>query len=222
MAELSKAWLIAANTHGYSYNFEWLGVKVIQFPQDMMAMQEIVWKVKPDLIIETGVAKGGMLIFYASLLELLGGNGLALGIEVELRPDSRTIIRDHPMAKRIQVVEGSSTFPEVVSIATEYARNRDRVIVSLDSSHEHAHVLEELRLYSPLVRKGGYVVVFDTAVDDMPADFFPDRPWGPGNSPKTAVTEFLKRNDRFVIDRSLEEKLLVTTNPNGYLLCVKD
>jgi len=222
MAELSKAWLIAANAHGYSYNFQWLGVKVIQFPQDMMAMQEIIWKVKPDLIIESGVAKGGMLIFYASLLELLGGNGLALGVEIELRPDNRTIIRDHPMAKRIQIIEGSSTSPEVVSMVADYSRNRDRVIVCLDSWHEHTHVLEELRLYSPFVRKGGYLVVFDTAVDDMPPDSFPDRPWGPGNNPKTAVTEFLKANDRFVIDRSLEERLLVTTNPDGYLMCVKD
>lgn len=206
----------------YSYNFSWLGRPIIQFPQDIAAVQEIVWRVKPDLIVETGIAHGGSLVLWASLLELIGADGLVLGIDIEIRPHNRLAIEKHPLAQRIQMIEGSSIDPAVLEQVYQVAVGHQRVMVVLDSNHTHAHVADELQLYSPLVRRGSYLIVLDTVVEDMPPDFFVERPWGPGNNPKTAVWEFLKHNDRFEIDREIEEKLLITVAPDGYLRCVKD
>jgi cephalosporin hydroxylase len=206
----------------YSYNFTWLGRPIIQFPQDILAMQEIIWRVKPDLIIETGIAHGGSLIFYASMLELIGDHGQVLGIDIDIRDHNRVEIEKHPMFKRIRMIQGSSVDGEVVRQTYQFAQRRDSVLLALDSNHTHEHVLKELELYSPLIKKGSYLVVFDTIIEDMPEDFFPDRPWGKGNNPKTAVWEFLKTNDRFVIDREIENKLLITVAPDGYLKCIKD
>jgi cephalosporin hydroxylase len=218
----SLQWIIDTAFYKYSYDFTWLGRPIIQFPQDVIAMQEIVWQVKPDLIVETGIARGGSLIFYASLLELIGGNGQVLGIDVDIREHNRVEIEKHPMFKRITMIEGSSVDAGVVSRVYQYTRGKQRVLVVLDSLHTHEHVLKELEAYSPLVRKGSYLVVFDTVVEDMPAGHFTDRPWDKGNNPKTAVWEFLRRNDRFMIDKDIENKLLITAAPNGYLKCVKD
>lgn len=206
----------------YSYNFTWMGRPIIQFPQDMIAMQEIIWRVQPDLIIETGIAHGGSLVYYASMLELIGGDGLVLGIDVDIREHNRTAIEAHPMFKRIQMIQGSSIDEAVVEQIALVVRDRKRVLVTLDSNHTHAHVRRELDLYSPFVTQGSYLVVFDTVVEDMPKALFPDRPWGPGDNPKTAVWDFLKHNDRFEIDREIENKLLLTVAPDGYLKCVKD
>jgi cephalosporin hydroxylase len=204
----------------YSYNFSWMGRPIIQYPQDMIAMQEIVWTVRPDMIIETGIAHGGSLVYYASLLELLGGDGLVLGIDIDIRAHNRKAIEEHPMARRIQMIEGSSIDAGIVAQVAAVARGRQRVLVTLDSNHTHEHVLNELQLYSPFVTSGSYLVVFDTVVEDMPKSMFPDRPWGPGDNPKTAVHEFLRSTERFVIDRSIEQKLLLTVAPDGYLRCV--
>jgi len=206
----------------YSYNFSWLGRPVIQFPQDMIALQEIIWQVKPDLIIETGIAHGGSLIFSASILELVGGEGSVLGIDIDIRQHNRVEIERHPMSKRITMLEGSSIAESIQTKVKEFSANKRSVLVILDSNHTHEHVLEELHLYSPLVTRGSYLVVFDTVIEDMPADCFPDRPWGKGNNPKTAVWEFLKTTDRFEIDKEIEAKLLITVAPDGYLKCVKD
>lgn len=206
----------------YSYNFTWLGLPIIQLPQDIISMQEIIWQVKPDLIIETGIAHGGSLIFYASMLELLQSNGKVLGIDIDIRPHNRYEIEKHPMSKRISMIEGSSTDEKVVQQVYDFAKGQRSIIVALDSTHTHAHVLKELELYSPLVIKGSYLVVFDTTIEDMPEDFFLDRPWGKGNNPKTAVHEFLRTNDRFVIDKDIDNKLLITVAMDGYLRCVKD
>jgi cephalosporin hydroxylase len=206
----------------YSYNFTWLGRPIIQFPQDILAMQEIIWQVKPDLIIETGIAHGGSLIFYASMLELIGDHGQVLGIDIDIRDHNRVEIEKHPMFKRIRMIQGSSVDGEVIRQAYEFAKRKNSVLVALDSNHTHEHVLKELNLYSPLVSKGSYLVVFDTVIEDMPEDFFPDRPWGKGNNPKTAVWEFLRSNDRFVIDKEIENKLLITVAPDGYLKRIKD
>ncbi len=206
----------------YSYNFLWLGRPIIQFPQDIAAIQEVAWRVKPDLMVETGIAHGGSLVLWASLLELIGADGLAVGIDIEIRPHNRSAIEEHPLARRIRMIEGSSIDPAVVEQVRQVAAGRERVIVVLDSNHTHAHVREELRRYSPLVRRDSYLIVLDTVVEDMPADFFVERPWGPGNNPKTAVWEFLRHNDRFEIDREIEGKLLLTVAPEGYLRCVKD
>jgi cephalosporin hydroxylase len=221
MQKLSRQWMQDSCRHKYTYNFTWLGRPIIQYPQDIIAMQELIWKVKPQLVIETGVAHGGSLVFYASMLELLGG-GEVLGIDIDIRAHNRREIENHPLAKRIKLLQGSSIAAEVVAEARRVAQGKQRVMVVLDSNHTHDHVLNELRLYSPFVTRESYLVVCDTGVEDLPANFFPDRPWGPGNNPKTAVHAFLRECDRFEIDRELEGKLLITVAPDGYLKCIRD
>jgi cephalosporin hydroxylase len=209
--------------YNYSYNFSWLGRPVIQYPQDIVATQEIIFRAKPDLIIETGIAHGGSLILSASILEMMGSaDGQVLGIDIDIREHNRLAIEAHPLAKRITMFQGSSVDPAMAKKVHDFARGKKRVMVFLDSNHTHDHVKQELELYSPLVTKGSYLVVFDTVVEDMPADAFPDRPWSKGNNPKTALVEFLKKNDRFAIDRELCDKLLLTVAPDGYLNCLKD
>lgn len=220
--DLTARWFQESVKYQYSYNFSWMGRPIIQYPQDILAMQELIWLVKPDLIIETGVAHGGSCIFYASMLELLGGAGQVVGIDIEIRHHNKVEIEKHPMYKRITLLEGSSISDEIIKKVYEIAQNYNRVLVVLDSLHTHAHALRELELYSPLVKAGSYLVVFDTIIEDLPDDFYPDRPWGKGNNPKTAVWEFLKTNDRFEIDHSIDGKLLITVAPDGYLKCIKD
>ena len=222
LKRLTKEWFIASSRHEYSYHFTWLGRPIIQFPQDIITMQEIIWQVKPDLIIETGIAHGGSLVFYASMLELVGRSGQVLGIDIDIRKHNRIEIEKHPMFKRITMIQGSSIDKKIAKEVCEFAKGKKQVMVVLDSSHTHEHVLKEIQLYSPLVARGSYLVVLDTVIEDMPEDFFRDRPWGKGNNPKTAVLEFLKTNDRFVIDKEIENKLLMTVAPDGYLRCVKD
>ncbi len=222
IADSAQKFFIESTKYNYSYNFTWLGRPIIQYPQDMMAVQELIWRTQPDLIIETGIAHGGSLIFSASILELLGGNGHVVGIDIDIRQHNRKAIESHPLFKRITMIQGSSVAADTVTQVRELARDKKQILVILDSHHTHDHVLEELTLYSPLVTKGSYLIVFDTVVEDMPEDSFPDRPWGKGNNPKTAVREFLCRNDRFVIDKGVESKLLITVAPDGYLECIKD
>ncbi|WP_397449103.1 cephalosporin hydroxylase family protein [Pseudomonas sp. NA-150] len=205
--------------HKYSYHFSWMGRPIIQLPQDMMAMQEIIWQVKPDLVIECGIAHGGSIIYYASLLELQG-HGEVLGIDLDIRAHNREAIESHPMSKRISMIEGSSIDLAIVEQVRAIAEGK-KVILVLDSNHTHEHVLEELRLYGPLVSIGSYCVVMDTVVEDMPPEFFPDRPWGPGDNPKTAVWAYLEENTSFEIDYQMQNKLLVTVAPDGYLRRVR-
>jgi cephalosporin hydroxylase len=206
----------------YSYNFSWLGRPIIQFPQDIIAMQEIIWQVQPDLIIETGIAHGGSLIFLASLLELIGRNGHVLGVDIDIRAHNRVKIDGHPMAKRITMIQGSSVDENVIRQVHEFAKGYSRVLVALDSMHTHEHVLAELKAYAPLVKSGSYLVVFDTSIEDLPEGSFPDRPWSKSNNPKTAVWEFLNNNRRFVVDEEMDAKLLITSVRSGYLKCVGD
>jgi cephalosporin hydroxylase len=220
IGRLSRELFDRVNAHNYSYNFTWMGRPVIQFPQDLVALQEIIWEVRPELIVETGIAHGGSLVFSASMLELIGGPGHVVGIDIDIRAHNRVAIEEHPMARRITMIEGSSTAEAVVSQVRGHAEGRSRVLVILDSNHTHQHVLEELDLYSPLVTPGSYLVVFDTVIEDMPPDAFPDRPWARGDNPKTAVHEFLARSDRFEIDKEISDKLLITVAPDGYLRCI--
>ena len=218
----SLDWMIRSIGQRYSYGFSWLGRPIIQYPQDIMALQEIIWRVKPRLIVETGIAHGGSLIFHASMLELLGGDGLVVGIDIDIRAHNRIEIERHPMFKRARMIEGSSIDPAIVEEVHRMADDRGPVLVALDSNHTHDHVLQELQAYAPLVTAGSYLVVFDTVVEDMPPGSFPDRPWDKGNNPKTAVHEFLLTNDRFEIDREIEAQLQITAAPDGYLRCVRD
>jgi cephalosporin hydroxylase len=220
--KLSRDWFDASCRHRYSYHFTWLGLPVIQYPQDLIAMQEIIWRTRPDMIVETGIARGGSLIFFASMLELIGAPGCVVGVDIDIRAHNRAAIEGHPLAKRIALLEGSSVDPAVAQEVRTLARGRRSVLVVLDSNHTHEHVMQELHLYSPLVRRGGYLLVLDTVVEDLPADLSAARPWGPGNNPRTAVKAFLKENERFEVDAEIENKLLLTVAPGGYLKCVKD
>jgi cephalosporin hydroxylase len=222
LAALAHELFLQSAEYKYSYNFSWLGRPIIQYPQDIIAAQEIIWQVKPDMIIETGIAHGGSLIFYASMLELLGGVGHVLGIDIDIRAHNRAEIERHPLFKRITMLQGSSIDDQIAQQVYAFVHNKQRVLVVLDSNHTHEHVRKELEFYAPLVTKGSYLIIFDTVVEDMPDRFFPDRPWGRGNNPKTAVQEFLATNDRFEVDREIEGKLLLTVAPSGYLKCVKD
>jgi cephalosporin hydroxylase len=210
----------------YSYNFSWMGRRIIQYPQDLVAVQEIVWDVKPDLIIETGVAHGGSAVFFASLLELnaqCGGpkDAEVWCVEIELRAHNREAVVAHPLYPRLRIFDGSSIDSKIASIIGEKAANCERVMVVLDSNHTHEHVLGELNLYAPLVSVGSYCVVFDTVIEDLDGVEFVDRPWGKGNNPKTAVAEFLKKNSDFEVNSAIDEKLLISAAPGGYLKRVR-
>jgi cephalosporin hydroxylase len=219
--KLQKAKLdfnIESNKAKYSYNFSWMGRPIIAYPQDMIAMQEIIWDIKPDLIIEAGIAHGGSLVYYASLLHLIGGEGIVLGLDIDIRKYNRELIESHPMSARIKMIEGDSTSDEVANQVYAIAKNKKKIIVCLDSNHTHEHVLKELELYAKLTTIGSYCIVFDTIVEDLPADYMPGgRPWNPGNNPKTAVFQFLKSNSNFQIDKSIDNKILISVAPDGYL-----
>ena len=210
----------------YSYNFSWLGRPIIQYPQDIVAMQELIWSLQPELIVETGIAHGGSLIFSASMLELNAACGGAadarvVGVDIDIRAHNRAAVEAHPLARRITMLQGSSVAPEIVAEVRRLATGRKRVLVALDSNHTHAHVLAELEAYAPLTSVGSYCVVFDTVIDDMPASMFPDRPWGPGDNPKTALFEYLKRHPEFEIRKDVDHKLMITVAPDGYLKRVR-
>ncbi len=222
----SSEWMNRANARKYSYHFEWLGRPIIQYPQDIVAMQELIWRVQPDLIIETGIAHGGSLIFSASMLEVnaaCGGPAQArvVGVDIDIRAHNRAAIEAHPLARRILMIEGSSIDPATVAKVAAAAAGSERVLVSLDSNHTHAHVLAELEAYAPMTSVGSYCIVFDTVIEDMPAAMFPDRPWGPGDNPKTALHDYLKQHPEFTIDREIDHKLMISVAPEGYLKRVR-
>ncbi len=221
---LTKKWFKISEKYQYSYHFSWMGRPIIQYPQDIVALQEIIWKIQPDLIIETGIARGGSLIFSASMLELIG-KGKVLGIDVDIRKHNRIEIEKHPMFKRIKMIEGSSIDEKTIKQVYALAKNKKQILVILDSHHSHQHVLKELELYSPLVKKNSYLVVFDTVIEDVSSKSktsHQNRPWGKGNNPKTAVKNFLQNNSRFIIDIEIENKLMITVGPSGYLKCIKN
>ena len=210
----------------YSYNFSWMGRPIIQYPQDIVAMQELIWTVQPELIIESGIAHGGSLIFSASMLELNAACGgpeeaRVVGIDIDIRAHNRAAVEAHPMFKRITMIQGSSVAPDVVAQVRALARGKRPVLVCLDSNHTHEHVLAELNAYAGLTSVGSYCVVFDTMVEDLPAGMYPDRPWGPGNNPKTAARAFLASHPEFEIDHGIDHKLLISVAPQGYLKRVR-
>jgi cephalosporin hydroxylase len=229
---MSSEWLDRGARNRYSYNFEWLGRPIIQYPQDMVCLQELIWAVKPDVIIETGIAHGGSLMLSASMLALLdlcdamaGDARLdirnprrqVIGIDIDIRAHNRAAIEAHPMSRYITMIEGSSIEPAIIQQVHDATRGRGTTLVCLDSNHTHQHVLAELLAYAPLVTPNSYCVVFDTVIEDLAADMFPDRPWGHGDNPKTAVWEFLKSHSEFEIDREIQKRLQITAAPDGYL-----
>jgi cephalosporin hydroxylase len=232
----SREFLLATLAKKYSYNFSWQDRPIIQYPQDIVAMQELIWSVQPDLIIETGIAHGGSLIFSASMLALLDmadaiytgeminpriSKRKVLGLDIDIRPLNLEAIQAHPMSSRIEMIQGSSIDPAIVNKVKSIAAGYKKVLVCLDSNHTHDHVLAELEAYAPLTSVDSYCVVFDTVVEDIPKSLSADRPWGPGDNPKTAVWEYLKTHPEFEIDRSVQDKLLITVAPDGYLKRVR-
>lgn len=232
----AQAFVYGSTVPKYSYNFSWMGRPIIQYPQDMVAMQEIIWSVKPDLIIETGIAHGGSLVLSASLLAMLevteaikAGTVMdpakptrrVLGIDIDIRAHNKAAIEEHPMAGRIDMIQGSSIDPDIIRQVYDYAKGYKRILVCLDSNHTHDHVLAELEAYADLTSVGSYCVVFDTVVEDLPSDLYPDRSWGPGNSPKSAVNLFLETNSDFEVDKQIDNKILISVAPDGYLKRVK-
>ena len=222
MRQLTRDWFNKTFEYRYPYNFSWLGVPIIQYSQDIVALQEIIWKVKPKAIVETGIAHGGSLILSASLLELIGGDGIVVGVDIDIRSHNRAVIETHPLAHRIRMIQGSSIDETVAKQVCDLVGQRSPVVVILDSNHTHDHVRDELKLSSSLVQSGSYLVVFDTVVEFMKEDAFPDRPWKIGDNPYSAVQEFLKTNSRFQVDQEIEDKLQVTVAPGGWLKCVAD
>lgn len=217
LGEVTQEWFEASYRHEYSYHFRWMGLPIIQYPQDIVALQEIVWELRPDAIVETGIARGGSLILYSSLFEMMGTDGVVVGVDIDIREPNRRAIEGHPLAKRIEMIEGSSIDDEVVRQVAASIEGRRSVMVVLDSNHTHEHVLAELEIYSKFVTPHNYLIVFDTIVEYMPEGTYPDRPWGPGDNPMSAVQEFLGTNPDFEVDSDLSSKLLITAAPGGYL-----
>jgi cephalosporin hydroxylase len=220
--DLSRRWLARAQELGYSYNFDWLGLPIIQYPQDIVAMQELVWSLQPDLIIETGIARGGSAIFYSSLLEmnaLCGGpaDARVVAIDVDIRPHNRLALESHPLSRRLTMLQGSSIDEAIVAEVRRHAASRSRILVCLDSNHTHDHVLAELRAYAPLVTPGSYCVVFDTLIDDLPPAAIGNRPWHKGDNPLTALRAYMAEVDDFEIDAARHGKLQITVAAHGYL-----
>jgi cephalosporin hydroxylase len=220
--EQSRAWVEQSMRKQYVYNFSWLGRPIIQNPVDMVGLQEIIFKVQPDLIIETGIAHGGSLIFLSSMLELNalchgGSVGQVLGIDIDIRAHNKAAILAHPLSRNITMFEGSSIDAAMIDQVHRFAAGKKKVLVCLDSNHTYEHVKQELQAYASLVSQDSYCIVFDTFVDDVPKDVFPDRPWGPDNNPKTAVREFVSTHPQFVIDESIHSKLMLSSAPHGFL-----
>ncbi len=218
---VTDKWIKSSVENKYTYNFTWLGRPIIQYPQDILALQEIIFKVKPEIIVEAGIARGGSIIFSASMLELIGSPAEVLGIDIDIRSHNREAILAHPMSKRIQLLQGSSVSAETIAEVKKRVGNK-KALVILDSNHTYEHVKQELELYSPLVQKDSYLIVFDTVIDDLSDELSAGRPWGYKNGPKKAVDEFLQKTNRFEIDEEIQNKLMITAAPSGYLKCISN
>ncbi len=214
-------WMLHADKYKYTYNFRWMGIPIIKFPNDILALQEIIWKVKPDIIIETGIAHGGSIIFSATMLELIGNDGLVIGVDIDIRKHNRVEIEKSKFYKRVKMFEGSSVSKKIIKQIKSFIRPKSKVMVFLDSNHTYQHVKKEIEIYSKLVTKNSYLVVEDTFTEFFPKNYFSNRPWDVGNNPLIAINEFLKKNKNFKIDKNLNEKLSITETFDGYLKKIK-
>jgi len=217
LRKMTIDWMLKANEYKYTYNFKWMGRPIIQYPNDMFIIQELVWQIKPDLIIETGIAHGGSIIFLASMLELIGKKGKVIGIDIDIRKHNKNEIEKHPMIKRIIMIEGSSTDDAVIDKVYNIAENKKVIMVILDSNHTHSHVIKEMNFYGKLVTVGSYMVIFDTCIENFPKGYCKNRQWDVGNNPMTALDEFLEKNNNFIIDEFLNSKAILSNAPRGFL-----
>jgi len=219
LVQRTREILIDADKHQWIHQTNWFGEPILNLPQDMFALQDIIYKTRPKFIIELGVAWGGSLLFHSTLLTVLGGEKV-IGVDIYIPDDLKARLNSHGvLSDKIDLITGSSVEPDTLAHIRSIIKNCREVLVVLDSYHSHDHVLAELRLYAPFVGKGHYMVCGDTIIEYIPPQEHRPRPWGPGNNPKTALEAFLKETDRFVVDDALDRKLLFTCNPGGYLLC---
>jgi len=222
LRQKSLDWMLHADKYKYTYNFSWMGRPIIKYPQDVVIMQELIWNVRPDLIIETGIAHGGSIIFSSSMMELLGNGGKVIAVDIDIRKHNRDEIEKHPMMKNITMLEGSSIDEKIVRQIADYAKGFKKIMVVLDSNHSHEHVYRELEMYTPLVSVDSYILLPDTFVEFFPKGYVTNRPWDVGNNPYTAMEAFLKTTDQFIKDESITNKLLITEAfGGGYLKRVK-
>ena len=218
LKDMSLEWMLHADKYKYSYNFTWMGIPVIKYPSDMIVQQELMWKLKPDLIIETGIAHGGSILFSASMMEIIGTGGEVVAVDIDIRKHNKILIESHPMFKHITMYEGSSTDKEIIKKIQSHSKGKKCIMVILDSLHSHKHVLDELRIYAPLVTKGSYVILPDTFIEFFPKGHYSkNRPWDVGNNPYTAMREFLTENENFLIDKEISNKAMITETFDGYL-----
>ena len=218
LREMSLEWMLRADKYKYTYNFTWMGIPIIKFPSDMIIQQELMWKLKPDIIIETGIAHGGSILFSASIMEINGVNGEVVAIDTDIREHNKKLIVNHPMYKRITMYEGSSVDQNIVTKVLKHVENKKCIMVILDSLHSHEHVLEELKIYAPLVTPGSYVILPDTFIEFFPKGYYShNRPWDVGNNPYTAMKAFLTENKNFLIDKELNNKAMISETVDGYL-----
>jgi cephalosporin hydroxylase len=218
----SIEWMIHADRYKYTYNYTWMGRPIIKFPNDMVIQQELMWELKPDLVIETGIAHGGSIIFTASMMEMMGIDGEVVGIDVDIRPHNRKEIESHPMMKRITMYEGDSVSDAVVETVRSHTKGKTCVMVILDSLHSHAHVYKELLAYAPMTTLGSYCILPDTFIEFFPKGYYSKtRPWDVGNNPHTAMKQFIAESDMFEIDRARTNKSMITETIDGYLKRVK-
>lgn len=217
MRSLNLTWIQQAAEHRHLFRQEWLGERFFHLPGDVVALQHLCWQVRPRTIVTTGIAAGGGPIFVASMLELLGGDGRVIAIDPVVHDHVRTMLAEHPLAKRIDAIEGSTIDAATLERVRSLIGERTPVMVILDHNHTHAHVLRECELYSELVSAGSYMVVLDTIMEDMPDGYFAGKPYGKGNNPGTAVREFLATHDHFDVDHDIEDRVLMTLAPGGFL-----
>lgn len=218
---ISELWLRCGWDNKYVYSFSWLGRPIIQLPEDMFRIQEVIYQVKPDVIIETGVAHGGSLIFYASLFAARG-KGRVIGVDIEIRPHNRKAVENHELFKYITLVEGSSIEPKIVATIKSLVKPEEKVLVVLDSNHTKQHVLAELNAYSDLVSIGSYLVATDGIMGNLVGAPRSKADWS-WNNPKAAVEEFLREKPHFILEEptfpfnegNITER--VTYWPNAFL-----
>lgn len=218
----SLNWMIHADKYKYTYNFQWAGIPVIKFPNDLVALQEIISKVKPDVIIETGVAHGGSVVFSASMLQLYSSkSSFVVGIDIDIRKHNLTRLKKNKFYNRLKLIEGSSTAPDVIHKVKKLIKGKKKIMVFLDSNHTYQHVKDEINIYKDLVTKNSYLVVEDTFSEYFPKGYYSNRPWDVGNNPMIALKEFLQQNKNFVVDREICSKLQITETFDGYLKKIK-
>jgi hypothetical protein len=222
LRQKSIDWMIHADRYKYTYNYSWMGRPIIKFPNDMVIQQELMWELKPDLVIETGIAHGGSIIFTASMMEMMNIDGEVVGIDVDIRPHNRTKIEAHPMMKRITMYEGDSVSDAMVEKVRVHTNGKKCVMVILDSLHSHAHVYKELRSYAPMTTLGSYCILPDTFIEFFPKGYYSEtRPWDVGNNPHSAMKQYISETDNFEIDHARTDKAMITETIDGYLKRVK-